>query len=46
MKYGINTLFVQNDMEKELIGPAAKASGEWTTLYEDDYAVVMQRIGQ
>lgn len=42
-EYGINTLFVQKESESELIA-AAKASGQWTTLYEDDYAVVMQRI--
>jgi hypothetical protein len=44
-EYGVNTLFVQKESEKELIS-AAKASGQWPTLYEDDNAVVMQRIGQ
>jgi len=44
-EYGVNALFVQKESEKELIA-AAKASGDWATLYEDDYAVLMQRIGR
>jgi hypothetical protein len=41
-KYGVNTLFVQKESEKELIA-AARASGEWTMLYEDEDAALMQR---
>ena len=41
-KYGVNTLFVQKESERELIS-AARASGEWTMLYEDEYAALMQR---
>jgi hypothetical protein len=41
--YGVNTLLVQKDTERELIA-AARASGGWSTLFEDDHAVLMRRI--
>ncbi len=43
-RYGINTLFVQKELEFELIA-AARASGRWETLYEDAYAILLRRVG-
>lgn len=41
--YDVNALFVQKESEKELIA-AARASGRWQTTYEDQFAIIMQRI--
>jgi len=42
--YDVNALFVQKESEKELIA-AAQASGRWQTIYEDQFAIIMQRTG-
>jgi len=42
--YDVNVLFVQKESEKELIA-AAQASGRWQTTYEDQFAIIMQRVG-
>ncbi len=40
--YGADTLFIQRESEKELIA-AARASGRWETVYEDEYALILRR---
>ena len=42
--YDANILFVQKESEVELIA-AARASGRWKTAYEDQFAIIMQRLG-
>jgi len=42
-KYGVNTIFARKDQEKVLVA-AAKVSGQWQTLFEDEHTVLLRRV--